>query len=209
MSITRAQLIIMITKRMGWLVAVGLSAVLLAYWISPYMAVARFAGAADRGDTAAVMARFDIPRLRNAFARQIVRAYPVDPALLASLDPIARHAAGLVAVTYVDALIAEHFSPELIVRAFANGDVRDAPLEQQLSLPSVGSFGSAVDIFMQSGFTGPVSFAIDAQASGDERYRLGFRFIGGSWRLVSVGLPPAVLAQAVRRLQERIADRPH
>ncbi|MET3889972.1 hypothetical protein ABIE41_001048 [Bosea sp. OAE506] len=193
----------MIFKRSARIVATGLSLLTLAYWISPYIAVGRFAGAAERGDAAAIMARLDIPRIRNAFARQIVRAYPVDPTLLTSLDPVARQAASLVAVTYVDALIAERFNPDLLVRALANRKLSDEPAGQGPRLPSVESLGSALDIFMEAGFTGPVSFGIHAKATGGERYRLGFRFIGGSWRLVSVGLPSAVLAEAVGQLKSR------
>lgn len=167
----------------------------LFYWASPYVAAVRLAQAAKRGDVEAVVSCFDVPRIRISLARQIVRAYPVDQALAAALDPVARQAAGLVAVTYVDAMIAEHFSAETLAAALAGQD--SSVSGSSVKLPVITELGGAWDIFMRSGFTGPVSFAIDIEAGDGSLLRLGFRWIGSTWRLVSFGLPREVIVEAI------------
>jgi hypothetical protein len=186
--------------------AITVALALLAFWASPYWAMARFSRDAGQGDTKALLAQIDVPRLRTSFARQIVRAYPIDPAVVASLDPAARHAASLVAVAYVDAIIAEHLTPEAIADAIGGGEAAGARLGS-VRLPTMQRLGGAWDIFMSSGFTGPVSFVIEVNADQGETYQLGFRFIGGSWRLVSLGLPNSVIERLIEELKARLKAR--
>ncbi len=186
-----------------WLCA-GLALCALAFWVSPYVAATRFAQAAATGDAVGIAERLDIPRLRMAFAKQIVRAYPVDPVLVAALDPAARYAANLVAASYVDALIAEHLTPEAIIAALAAPSKASASLGGQgLNLPAMQRIGGVWDIVMASGFTGLTSFAVDVPAQPEGRYRLGFRLGNGGWKLASIGLPAGVLARAVELLKQR------
>lgn len=191
----------MAIMRVRRLLAAGVLIAGTAYWASPYVAAVRLAQAAKRGDIEAVVSRFDVPRIRMSLARQIVRAYPVDQALAAALDPVARHAAGVVAVTYVDAMIAEHFSAETLAAALAGHD--SSVSNSSVRLPGITELGGAWDVFMRSGFTGPVSFAIDIEANEGSPLRLGFRWIGGTWRVVSFGLPREVIVEAIRLLKSR------
>ncbi len=193
-------------KATGYLAA-GLAIGGLVYWASPYVAVTRFAQSAARGETTALMDRIDIKRLRNSFARQIVRAYPVDPRLVAGLDPIARQAADLIAVAYVDAIITDHFNRDAILRTLGHSGQPTAPRASDFPLPSLRSFGGAWDIFLASGFTGPVTFVVDAPTENGSTYSLGFRLIGGSWRLVSFGLPREIIEQAITVLKARSSPR--
>jgi hypothetical protein len=197
----------MFRSRLGKFVAVSAMIAAAAYWASPYVAVSRFAQAVDRGDTAAVLERLDLLRLRISLARQIVRAYPVSPALIESIDPAARHAAGLVAVTYLEAVIAENFPPEAILRVLNTRSGAETAGNMRISLPPARALGGAWDIFLASGFSGPVSFTVEADTDTGASYRLGLRFIGGTWRLVSLGLPSEVVQQAVARLKARAAGR--
>lgn len=192
---------IMTRKRFSRFAIVAGLLVGLIYWVSPYIAAVRLAQAAKRGDIEAVVSRFDVPRIRISLARQIVRAYPVDQALAAALDPVARQAAGVVAVTYVDAMIAEHFSAETLAAALAGHD--SSVSGSSVKLPGLMELDSAWSVFMRSGFTGPVSFAIDIEASDGSFLRLGFRWISGTWRMVSFGLPREVIGEAIRLLKSR------
>lgn len=184
---------------------IGIGAV---YWASPYIAAVRFARAAAQGDVEAVVDRLDLPRIRNSFARQIVRAYPIDAALVASLDPAARHAAGLIAITYVDAIIAEHLNPDVVAGLLANRQGEAARgTAGDWNLPSIRNFDGAWDVFMSSGFIGPTSFSAETPPNPEGRYRLGFRLIGGKWRLVSIGLPASVVERAIDKLRKRAANK--
>ncbi len=192
----------MVANRAGRLIVLAALVTSILYWASPYVAAARFVRAAQAGDVPALIERFDLPRIRISIARQFVRAYPVDPALLAGVDPVARQAAGLVAVTYVDAIIAEHFTPERLAAALAGRPVGPESASA-LRVPGVERVKGSWDIFVQAGFTGPVSFALDLDAGNGATLRLGLRLIGGTWRLVSVGLPREVIGEAFRLLQQR------
>lgn len=184
----------------------GLALCAAGFWASPYIAATRFAHAAANGDAAAIAAQLDIPRIRMGFARQIVRAYPVDPVLVAALDPPARYAANVVAASYVDALIAEHLTSEMVVKALSTGSIAGAnSAGSSLNLPAMQQIDGAWGVFQSAGFTGPLTFAVDVLAQPEGRYRLGFRLVGGTWKLTSVGLPVGVLTRAVDMLKQRRA----
>lgn len=186
-----------------WLL-VGCAFCAVGFWASPYVAATRFAKAAASGDADAIVQRIDVPRLRMAFARQIVRAYPVDPVIASALDPAARYGANLVAVSYVDALIAEHLTSEAIVRLISAQPVQSVgSAASALNLPSMQRIGGAWDVFISSGFTGLVTFAVDVPAQPEGNYRLGFRLVDGTWKLASLGLPAGVLTRAVELLKQQ------
>lgn len=187
---------------------ISIIALMAAYWVSPYVAAVRLVRAADRGDAAAVQERLDLPRIRNSFARQIVRAYPVDAALLAQIDPAARYGAGLVAITYVDAIIADYLNVDVIARLLtARRNEASAATDTRLKLPAMGSLDGAWDVLMSARFKGATSFAVDTPPVAEGSYRLGFRLIGGTWRLVSIGLPTAVVQSAIAEFKRRSAGR--
>lgn len=179
----------------------------VGYWMSPYVAFIRFARAAADADTPAIIARLDIPRLRMALARQIVRAYPADPRISAALDPAARYAANRVAASYIDVLIAEHLSADAIVRVISAQPGINEGNGSILNLPPIQDFGGAWDIFTSAGFTGPITFSLDVPARPEGTYRLGLRLVDGSWKLASLGLPAGVITQAVKLLKERSSAR--
>lgn len=74
-----------------WLVLGVTLVAAIGYWLSPYLAAMRFAQAANAGSAEALLARVDIPALRAAAARQVVRAYIARDPQTRSLDPLARN----------------------------------------------------------------------------------------------------------------------
>lgn len=199
------------SRRRGPLALGLLLALLLGYWLSPYVAVARFALAANTGASEEVLARTDIPALRAAFARQIVRTYLSRYPRARGLDPLARQVVASAATAYVDAIIAEHLSGEAIA-ALLTDRGSAAPVGELLgpglALPRTGGFGDAWMLFRTSGFDGLASFAVTASpkaASADERdaYRLRFGLSGLRWKLRALELPRAVLARLADELKSR------
>ena len=199
------------SRRGRWIALGLLFAIVLGYWLSPYVAAARLAQAANAGATDEVLARIDLPALRISFARQIVRTYISRNPQARGLDPLARQVVAGAATGFVDAIIAEHLTPAAIAALLADrgsaapqGEV----LGPGLALPRTGGFGNAWTLFRNSGFDGLASFAVTVPpkaASADERdaYRLRFGLSGMRWKLRALELPRAVLARLADELKSR------
>jgi hypothetical protein len=192
--------------------AVGLLlAILFGYWLSPYVAATRFALAANAGASDEVLARADLPALRAAFARQIVRTYLSRYPRARGLDPLARQVVASAAAAYVDAIIAEHLTPEAITTLLgARGAAAQAGalLGRGVTLPRVDGLGDAWTLFANSGFDGLASFAVaippqEVAADGQDAYRLRFGLAGMRWKLRALELPQTVLARLADELKSR------
>ncbi len=203
-------------SRRRWRLLLGLlAAVLVGYWLSPYVGAARFALAANAGATGEVLARTDLPALRVSFARQIVRAYIARHPQARGLDPFARQVVAGVATGYVDALIAEHLTPEAIaalLSARGAGAQAGGLLGSGAAPPRPDDLAGAWELFLNSGFDGLTSFVVtipgqggaaDQGATEQERYRLRFGLSGLGWKLRALELPQGVLARLADELKSR------
>ena len=195
--------------RWGVRIALGIVAAALAgYWLSPYLSVTRFALAANAGAAEEVLARTDLPALRTSFARQIVRTYMARQPQTRSLDPLARQIVGGVATGYVDAIIAEHLTPQTIAALISARGAATQPsgvLAQGLTLPTPDLQG-AWTLFANSGFDGLASFAVAVPArdgAAGDRYRLRFGLAGARWMLRAVELPQPALEKLADELKAR------
>lgn len=198
-------------RRPRWGLRIGLGAVvaiLIGYWLSPYLSATRFALAANAGASEEILARTDLPALRASFARQIVRTYLARQPQTRSLDPLARQVVGSVATGYVEAIIAEHLTPQAIatlVSARGAAAKPGSPLGHGLALPSMDIQG-AWTLFANSGFDGPASFAVELPARDEasvDRYRLRFGLAGLRWVLRAVELPQTALDKLADELKAR------
>lgn len=195
--------------RWGLRIALGVVvAVLIGYWLSPYLSATRFALAANAGATEDVLARTDLPALRASFARQIVRTYMARQPQTRSLDPLARQIVGGVAAGYVDAIIAEHLTPQAVAALLsARGAAArpDGVLGQGMALPDPDLRG-AWTLFANSGFDGIARFAVELPAragAGADGYRLRFGLVGLRWMLQAVELPRSALDKLADELKAR------
>lgn len=173
----------------------------LCYWASPYLALVSFAETARSGDVRGVMERIDARRLRASFARQIVRAHAeTEPGFL-SLPTEARQAASLAAAAYVEAMLAEQLTPDLVARALSGGP---AAAGRKIALPTVRDWGNAWELFKAAGFTGPAAFAVDLPTDEFGQIRLGFRLSASGWLLASVVLPRPTIRQILDEVRARL-----
>jgi hypothetical protein len=186
----------------------AVAGVLIGYWLSPYVSATRFAFVANAGATEDILARIDLPTLRTSFARQIVRTSMARIPQTRSLDPLARQILGGAATGYVDAIIAEHLTPQAVAALIGARGAAALPaggLGQGVTLPSPDLQG-AWTLFANSGFDGPASFAVELPARGEanaERYRLRFGLSGLRWVLQAVELPRSVLEKLADELKAR------
>ncbi len=195
--------------RWGLRIALGVvAAVLIGYWLSPYLSASRFALAAKAGATDEVLARTDLPALRTSFARQIVRTYMARQPQARSLDPLARQIVGGGATGYVDAIIAEHLTPQAVAALLSARGGAAQPggvLGQGVALPTPDLQG-AWTLFANSGFDGPTRFSVELPAraeAGADRYRLRFGLVGLRWVLQAVELPRSALVKLADELKAR------
>lgn len=199
-------------RRFGRILAVIIVLAGLAYWISPYVAVARLASAANAGRTEAVLARIDIDDLRSSFARQIVRAYVARNPQARGLDPMSRQMVASVIGGYVSAIVSNYLTldtiAELITRQRASARAGDI-LSSGSALPRLEGWRDAWAVFSAAGFTSPTGFTLesDPAAEADERFRLHFGLKDWSWLLRSVELPESVLNRLADELKTRIDRR--
>lgn len=200
-------------RRPRWRLRIALgivAAVLIGYWASPYLSVTRFALAANVGATEEVLARTDLRALRASFARQIVRTYLGRQPQTRSLDPLARQVVGSVATGYVDAIIAEHLTPQAIAALISARGARaqsGALLGQGVTLPRADLQG-VWTLFANSGFDGLASFVVAVPAgpgaAEEERYRLRFGLAGLRWVLRAIELPRSALEKLADELKARV-----
>lgn len=198
-------------RRYGLLAAVVGVLLAFGYWLSPYVAVARFALAAQAGDTPAVMSRMDLNAVRNGFARQIVRAYLARNPQTRGLDPFSRQAVGSVAAGYVSGIVAEYLTPEVIADLLQHGRSRSRAgelLGEASPLPRLDGIGQAWSLFLASGFSSPRRFMVEpGNVGGAAGYRLTFGLGGTGWLLRLVELPDTSLSRLVDMLSTRIERR--
>lgn len=192
-------------RRYGLWAGLVAGALLLGYWLSPYVAATRFALAVQSGDSAGAISRMDVVGLRNSFARQIVQAYLARNPQLRNLDPLKRQVIGGVATGYVAAIVADFLTPEALTELMAQGRTRSAAgtlAGDSAALPRLDGLGRAVDLFLASGFTGLDSFTVQPEMTG---YTLNFGLRAWRWQLRSVVLPEAMINRLVDELTTRAA----
>lgn len=194
--------------RLGRHVLILVAVLGFAYWLSPYVAAVRFALAVQSGSSEAVTARIDLPAVRNAFARQIVRTYLGRNPQTKGLDGLARQAVGSVATGYVSAIVSEYLTPEAIADLLRQGRSSSragALLGEGAPMPRIVGLSQAWQLYRASGFGGPTSFIVEPAAStGAKGYRLIFGLDGLGWPLKAADLPDETLNRLADELSARI-----
>jgi hypothetical protein len=196
------------TSRALWASLIVLSLVGLAYWASPYVAVARLARDLEAGNSAEAAARIEFPSVRGSIARQIARAYLEANPQIARASPLGPQAAQLIAAGAVDAYISQTFTPEIMTTWLASGRPPPGLGEQAetRTMPSLATIKSAWDVFQQAGFTGLSSFAVRLQTDANAQAQLNFGVRSATWRLISVNLPKPWIDRLVTEVTRRSAQ---
>jgi hypothetical protein len=181
---------------MRWFVGVLLALVALtALYIGT--AVASLKGLVDdtrNGDTAAIMSRIDLRRLRDSLADQIVRAHFGRIEQTRPVKTIER----IAAPTVVDAYLAKLLTPENITRALQAGALpavgADVP---PIALPSLGSVGleNTGRLLPRLRPKSPVQLQVLLDDAGQTAIRMHYE--GTHWKLSGLDLPPAALERLV------------
>jgi hypothetical protein len=187
---------------MRWLFRILLLLIILI-GIYAGTAVASLKGLVDdtaRGDTAAITARVDLPKLRSSLAEQIVRAHFKRIEQTRPVKTVER----IAAPTVVDLLLAKLLTPENIVRALQRGTLpADTAGTQTVALPSLSSAGleDAGRILVRLRPKSPVQVQILLDDTGETAIRMHFQ--GTHWKLSGIDLPPAALDKLIAEIAVR------
>lgn len=192
--------------RRSWIVSIAILIALAAaaYAASPYIAVARFARAAQARETAAVMERIDLPVLRLSIARQVSRAFIAKNPDIARKSPLGPQAGAAVIGGFVNAYLTETFTPEVVEAMLTESRPPASLGRESLSFPSLSNIDDGLSILKQAGFTGLTRFAVDGARGPEGAMRLGFALQGVTWRLTSLQLPQPWLDRLVAEIGQKI-----
>ncbi len=187
-------------RRWLWII-LALVLIGAAYWAWPFFGAAQLASAAQRGDTAEVVERVDMPALRRSLARQIAHAYLQATGKAQKLTGFGLGLAGAAATTVADPYVAELLSPENITALIGQGKIGAVKLGNQTvaitrALPNVPDLFRAdiMSAVTGSSFDGIASFVIPiTRAGSDQTYAVHLRLDGLTWRLSGLDLPPPVI----------------
>ncbi len=146
------------------------------------------------GNTAAIMARIDLPKFRASLAEQIVRAHFGRIEQTRPVKTIERVAAPAV----IEALLAKLLTPENITRVLQSGALpADGGTVSPIALPALSTAGleNAGRILTRLRPKSPVQLQIRLDDAGQTAIRMHYE--GTHWKLSGLDLPPAALEKLI------------
>lgn len=154
----------------------------------------------NRGDTAAIMGRIDLPRLRASLAEQIVRAHFARVEQTRPLKTLER----IAAPTVVDALLQSLLTPENVARLLQSGTLPADPAgTRTIAMPSLKSAGleNAGRILSRLRPKSPVQLQVLLDETGETAIRMHFE--GTHWKPSGLDLPPDALEKLIAGISVR------
>ncbi len=203
-------------RRWIWTLVI-LAVLAAAYWTWPFVGAAGLASAAQRGDSAAVIERVDLPALRRSLARQIALAYLEATGKGGKAGSFGRSLMGAAATTVADPYVAELLTPENITAMIGRGKIGtvklgDKDVAVNRDLPGFADLlhGDWLSMLTGSYFDGIASFVIPAEVKGAaaDNYAVHLRLDGLTWRLSGIDLPASMVDQIARSILARNGGTP-
>jgi len=175
----------------------------MAIYIGPaVLSLQGLAAAARTGDSAGVLARTDLTRLRRSLVDQIVTAYLKQLGRDRPVKPLERLAASTYGASIADATISKMLTQENLAGLLSGGTI-NAGSDQVLNIPSLRAIDAlkGVDALKRISFVKPVEFLIrlgEVERDG----AISIHFEGNGWKLSGILLPDSalqILAQSLRK----------
>lgn len=155
---------------------------------------------ARSANTAAIMSRIDLPRLRASLAEQIVRVHFRRIKQTRPVKTIER----IAAPTVIDALLAKLLTPESITRVLQSGALpANGDNDPAIVLPSLSSAGleNLGRILTRLRPKSPVQLQVLLDDAGQTAIRMHYE--GTHWKLSGLDLPPAALEKLIAGISTR------
>jgi hypothetical protein len=178
---------------------------LAAYPISALISLERLASAARASDGAEVIARTNVPRVRQAIIGQVIAAYLERVGQKRPVRPFERMAIETFGASIADELAIKLVTAENLSALLKSGAVRESTAGPQIgTMPALGQLdvSNALNVLRRVTLIKPVEFELqlgDTPSAGS----ISMHFEGWGWKLSGVNLPAGIVAKLVDRLPVR------
>jgi hypothetical protein len=192
---------------MRW-IAVIVAALFLAlagYSASALISLERLATAARASDGAEVIARTNVPRVRQAIISQVISAYLEKVGQKRPVRPFERMAIETFGASIADDLAIKLVTAENLSVLLRRGVVRESNAKPELgTIPALGDLDASniMNVLRRVKLIKPVEFELqlgDSPSAGS----ISMHFEAWGWKLSSINLPASVVAKLVDRLPVR------
>lgn len=190
-----------------WIISViaGLFLSLAGYSASALISLDRLATAARASDGAEVIARTDVPRVRQAIIGQIISAYLEKIGQKRPVRPFERMAIETFGASIADELATKLVTAENLSALLSSGAVRESTAKPELgTMPALGQLdlSSTLNVLRRVKLIKPVEFELhlgDSPSAGS----ISMHFEAWGWKLSSINLPASIVMRLVERLPVR------
>lgn len=182
----------------------------LVFLASPFVALHNFAREIEARDVAAVRHRVSLRALRISLLKQVLIGYAREKGR--NVDEGQRQLAVEAGLAVAGPVVEPLLTPEAIIDLLNDGWPQSVPAAGEPAAPAPGaplaaqlrlrSFATAWQVFRGSEMRGfrNVIVALPPGQAADRQFRLRLRLVRATWKLVSIELPPTVVAALVRKL---------
>jgi len=176
------------------LVALGI------YVGSALISLGGLVASAQKGDSAGVIARTDLTRLRRSLVDQIVSAYLKQLGRDRPVKPIERMAANTYGASVADATIAKLLTEENLTGLLKGGAISLSG-DRVVNMPGLGDIGTLqmFETLKRVSFVKPVEFLVrlgEIEKDG----AISIHFEGDGWKLSGIRLPDAAVELLAQNL---------
>jgi len=188
------------------LVVIAAIALLLAVYVgSIVVSVRGLIDAARSGNSAELLARTDLPRLRRSISAQILDVYLEKNA--GNRKPLERMLVNTYGASVADAMLAKFLTPEVLTRLLQTGSVTDTSRNTVWEIPPVDSIDTS-KLFDLVGRLRPIQIkTIEIRTSASDAPELysavSLSLDGTTWKLSGLRMPKALAEKLAQSLPGR------
>jgi hypothetical protein len=176
---------------------------------SACISVKRLVVSAQAGNASEILARTNLPLLKQSLVDQIVGSYRRRSGQTKPVSQLERTAANTYGASVADAMLTKLLTPENLTELLRTGNA-NLPLHEggSIWIPPLNELGSGVSelikrlAFIQLRL---IDFRMSS-ASGDDAYSISMHFEGDVWKFAGLHLPANVASQVAERSLIRGSD---
>jgi hypothetical protein len=178
---------------------------LAGYSASALISLERLAAAARASDGAEVIARTNVPRVRQAIIGQVISAYLEKVGQKRPVRPFERMAIETFGASIADDLAIKLVTADNLSALLRSGAVRESAAKPELgTMPALGDLdvSNIMKVLRRVKLIKPVEFELqlgDSPSAGS----ISMHFEAWGWKLSSINLPASIVARLVERLPVR------
>jgi hypothetical protein len=191
-------------KWTAWILGAILLA-LVVYPASALISLGQLATAARASDGAEVLARTNVPRVRQAIISQVISAYLEKVGQKRPVRPFERMAIETFGASIADDLAIKLVTAENLSALLKSGSVRESTAKPEFgTMPALGDLdvSNIMNVLRRVKLIKPVEFELqlgDSPSAGS----ISMHFEAWGWKLSGINLPASIVTRLVERLPVR------